>query len=256
MAQATRHPEDALQDMVDGRLDAVAGAELRAHLSGCAACRGQLEELRRLRARLSAIPGPAPPTALGEKIRQSLDRADRVPARWRWAVGAGLAAAVTLVAWLAWSSRPAAPPSAAAGDYRALRDGQLALALETADVARMERFFAAQGVRFETRVFDLAMMQYRLAGGRVHSLAGEPSALFAYRGPGGHLLLCEMYAGRTSTLPAAEEEREHSGMRFQVFHRGEVTLVFWQEADVVCVLAGDGDPEAVVRLAYAKAVKL
>jgi len=32
-------------------------------------------------------------------------------------------------------------------------------------------------------------------------------------------------------------------------------VVFWSEGDVVCVLVGDGPPEAVVSLAFAKAMK-
>jgi hypothetical protein len=32
--------------------------------------------------------------------------------------------------------------------------------------------------------------------------------------------------------------------------------VFWQEGDVLCVLVADGDTEAAIRLAYAKAVKV
>ena len=37
---------------------------------------------------------------------------------------------------------------------------------------------------------------------------------------------------------------------------GALTLVLWQEGGVVCVLATDAESEAVIQLAYAKAVKV
>jgi anti-sigma factor RsiW len=255
MGEVRRHPEDALQDALDGCLDAGALAELEAHLSGCATCRELRKHLRQVKGALGAMPPPPPPEALPAALRQTLDRADRRSATVRWgAAAAALAAVLALLVWL--FPRPGPAPSLVAQDYRALLDGRLALALETTDVARMEAFFAGQGLGFETRVFDLAMMQYRLAGGSVHEAKGRRSALFVYGGPGGHLLLCQMYLGHTSELPRADEVREKGGIRFHVFRRDQVTLVFWQEGDVVCVLAGDGSPETVTQLAYAKAVKL
>jgi hypothetical protein len=35
-----------------------------------------------------------------------------------------------------------------------------------------------------------------------------------------------------------------------------LTLVFWQEGAVTCVLASDIDPEELAQLAFAKAVKV
>jgi hypothetical protein len=104
-------------------------------------------------------------------------------------------------------------------------------------------------------VFDLGMMQYQLVGGGVHRLGNRASALFAYRGPGGDLV-CQMYQGRLSALPRPDDVRTQNGIRFQVYRRGARTLVFWQEGEVVCVLASDADAEEVIQLAYAKAVKV
>ena len=99
------------------------------------------------------------------------------------------------------------------------------------------------------------MMQYRLAGGRVHQLGAHTSALFAYRGPGNVALVCQMYEGRMADLPPASETREHDGIAFRVFRVENLTLVFWQEGDVVCVLASSIPIEEVVKLAFAKAVR-
>jgi hypothetical protein len=64
-----------------------------------------------------------------------------------------------------------------------------------------------------------------------------------------------MYEGQLADLPRSGDMREHNGIAFQVYRVGALTLVFWQEGTVVCVLASDADAEAVIQLAYAKAVK-
>lgn len=64
-----------------------------------------------------------------------------------------------------------------------------------------------------------------------------------------------MYEGQLADLPRSADVREHNGITFQVYRAGALTLVFWQEGTVICVLASDADAEAVIQLAYAKAVK-
>jgi len=143
-----------------------------------------------------------------------------------------------------------------ARDFAGYRDARLALELRTGDPAALERFFAERGIAFPTRVFDLAMMRYRLAGGRVHRVAGRPSAFFAYAGPDATPLICEMYRGTLAELPGAAERHVHDGITFRIYRVGVVTLVFWQEGAVVCVLASEGNTDEVVQLAYAKAMRL
>ncbi|HSB60071.1 MAG TPA: hypothetical protein VLI67_00030 [Vicinamibacteria bacterium] len=67
-----------------------------------------------------------------------------------------------------------------AADLRARPAGRLPLALETAEAAPLEAYFAAGSLGFPTRVFDLGMMGYTLRGGRLHRAAGRPSALSVY----------------------------------------------------------------------------
>jgi hypothetical protein len=45
-----------------------------------------------------------------------------------------------------------------------------------------------------------------------------------------------------------------AGIGFQVYEAERITLVFWLEGEVLCMLAGDGDREALVQLAFAKAM--
>jgi hypothetical protein len=166
------------------------------------------------------------------------------------------AAAVVLLLLVSPTGTGDTLPDVVARDFTAYRAGTLPLTLRTSDVAAVERLFVAGGAPFAMRVFDLGMMQYQLVGGRVHRLRGRPSALFVYRGPGDRNLVCQMYEGQLADLPRSDDVREHNGITFQVYRAGTTTLVFWQEGAVVCVLASDADVEAVIQLAYAKAIKV
>jgi anti-sigma factor RsiW len=123
-------------------------------------------------------------------------------------------------------------------------------------VKEMESYFSSAGVPIPTRVFDLGMMNYQLVGGRVHQLVSRRSALFVYRGPGNRILLCQMYPGESGELPGGAEMRENNGIRFHVYRKDGLTLVFWQEGTVMCVLASDAPGEEVIQLAFAKAVRI
>lgn len=260
------HPfEEELQDLLDGRLGASERAAIQAHVARCERCREELAALERGRAAARGLPVLAPPTDLGPRIASALDAEDRasasrptrrrLPHRWPL-VAAGLIAAAALVALLMLHPATSDLPAAVARDFAGYRDTQLALELRTGDPAALERFFAAHGIAFPTRVFDLAMMRYRLAGGRVHRLAGRPSALFAYTGPDAAALICQMYRGTLAELPSGAEQRVHDGITFRVYRVSRMTLVFWQEGAVVCVLASEGNTDEVLQLAYAKAVRL
>ena len=65
-----------------------------------------------------------------------------------------------------------------------------------------------------------------------------------------------MYEGTIDELPAGSEAREHDGIRFRIYRAHGVTLVFWQEGSVVCVLISDAPTEDVILFAYAKAVRV
>jgi anti-sigma factor RsiW len=266
MTDPANHLGATLQDFLDSRLDAARQAEVRAHLQGCPQCRGQLEALRWVRdVALKQLPGEEVPPALARRVAAALDAADQrarpaasptLGRRWRrWAGAGALLAAAALVLLLAWPPRSDLA-EAVAGDFTEYSSGGLPLDLRSSDGKAVESLFVAGGIDFPTRVFDLGMMQYQLVGGRIHRLRNRPSALFAYRGPAGRDLVCQMYEGRLTDLPPPDDVREHDGISFQVYRARGLTLVFWQEGEVVCVLASDAESEAVIQLAYAKAVKV
>jgi anti-sigma factor RsiW len=266
MTDQGNHLGTTLQDFLDGRLDAAGQAEVQAHLDDCRQCRGELEALRWVRdVALKKLPDQEVPTTLAGRIAAALDadndqrtrpaaRSTRAR-RWRTWAGAGALLAAAVLAVVLLSPKPNLT-NAVARDFEEYSSGRLDLDVRSSDPAAVETMFAVGGIDFQTRVFDLGMMQYQLTGGRIHRLRGRLSALFAYRGPGGRDLVCQMYRGQLADLPPPAERREHNGISFQVYRAGGLTLVFWQEGEVVCVLVSDASPEAVLQLAFAKAVRV
>ena len=266
-----RHFKEELQDLVDNRLAAGLRAEVERHLETCVECQRELDALRWTKQFAGRFfPVTEAPAELREKILRELHpparevEASRAPTpglRW-WRVKPGLrpyfaAAATVLViaiaALLFWPGSPRLP-EVVARDFRAFQTQKLALELSTGDVKQMETYFTQRGLTFNTRVFDLTMMNYRLEGGRVEPSRRQPRAQFVYRGPANQSLLCQMFVGRVAELPAGAVVRENKGIQFHVYETSGLTSVFWQEGAVVCVLISDIPKEEVVQLAFAKAM--
>jgi len=271
MAEHPPHPTDALQDAIDGHLDTVARAALDLHLAACPACRRELDALSWVKQQVREHAGDAAPVSadLQAAILRALDAEDRgtadvrspqpsghrgVPARW-WIGGLTAAAAVVAVVWFGTRLGDPTVPAQVAAAFREYAAGSLTLDLRTADPAALEAQLRTAGLAFSTRVFDFGMMDYRLTGGGVHQVAGRSSAMFAYDGPAALRLLCQMYEATLEDLPPPAEQRSNDGIEFLVYREGDVTIVFWQEGSVVCVLAANGSAEAAIRLAFAKAVR-
>jgi anti-sigma factor RsiW len=257
------HPAERLSDLLDDRLTAPQADEVRRHVAGCAECRRELDWLAAGRAAARAARQAGPDAAdLKSRVTEALDAVDRetaraprpqMPGRWLWA---GLAAAAVVALYLAGPWRSTAPDrvAVAQADFTALRSGALALELRSSDAAALERYFneSARGLR--VRVIDLGMMGWALEGGLRREVGNQPAALYAYRSDAGAQLICEMYPGRLDDLPDTGDIRRRPGFEFRVYGRGGVTLVFWQEGELVCVLASDRPREEVVALAVAKAM--
>lgn len=267
------HPTAALHDLADGRLDGGARQQVEHHLRDCLSCQRELEAVMAVKRAVARLPDVDLPPGLDARLTAALDAerqamltAERTsPAAakpspgatargtaWRWAAPLGLAAALVLIATIWWRPAPNLPRSAASAvaDYQARR---LSVETNQGDAAALNAYFSAR-VSFPVRVFDLAMMGYTLEGGRVHDIGGRQSALWVYRGTAGSLI-CQMYQGLTAELPPPSERREANGFTFLVYHEDGGTQVFWQEGDIVCVLASSLPAEDVIQLAIAKAMK-
>ena len=265
MADRDPHPTEAVQALVDGRLGRTEREAVARHLEGCAACRAERDVAAGTRRILrTALPAPDLPPGLSTKIGAALDAADRSVERgrwWKWGSLAPVAVALVVLVVFLPGGRDDVSVSegivdAVSGDFGALQDGSLSLSLPDADPGALETFFTAHGIDFDTRVFDLGIMGFELAGGRVEPLAGRPSALFAYLGSDGVLMVCRMYLGNLDELPEPSSTLENDGIVFHVYERDGRTLVFWEEGEVVCVLASDAPAQDVIDLSFAKAVKV
>ncbi len=269
MADAPNHPTDALQDAIDGRLDPDQRAALEAHLATCEPCRRQMAALTWTKTQLATGARTVDVSDdLEARVRRALDEEDReatkassapsarAPGRPSLRYWIAAAAAGVFVVWVA--TRPWAPtaPAQAAADFRAFASGTVPVEIRTGDPSALESRLRAAGLPFAVRVFDFGMINYALTGGSVHRFAGGPSALFAYRSAGGRALVCQMYEGSLADLPAPFDRRRQNDIDFLVYRERELTIVFWEEGDVVCVLVADGDPESAIQLAFAKAVKV
>jgi anti-sigma factor RsiW len=268
MPTPPKHFKHEIQDLLDNRLDAAARAEVERHLETCDECRREFEALQWTRQIVATRFAPAEaPAELREKISRALRSGeDREEARIvrpqfrlpKLAAALGVAAILLIAIALAvvFTAKPRNALGIAARDFRDYKAQKLPLELKTGDGKQMETFFAAHGVWFNTRVFDLGMMNYRLIGGRVQRVREEPRALFVYQGPADQILVCQMYAGTVAALPAGAVERENKGIKFFVYEKRGLTMVFWQEGTVVCVLTSDIGAEQVIQLAFAKAMKI
>jgi anti-sigma factor RsiW len=250
-----------IDDLVSGELSEDRRAQLESHLASCEACAAELDALRALRAATRGLAGEvAPPASLEGVVRSTLDGAEEPRAapggdgrRWSWLAVAAILILVVVGAWWLRSPSQAGLPSAAFESYRLHRDGQLPHAIMTSDEKVLEGFFERQ-LPFPTRVIDLRMMDYALVGGRVHVLEGRPSALYAYRGPGGEVVLCQMLPGSLDELPPPDQTQEERAFTFQVYRDGSLTAVFWLEGEILCVLVSGMPAPELLALAREKAM--
>lgn len=272
---AATHPEEMLQDYIDGRLTGAAAEDVRAHLDTCLPCQAVRDELLTARAALASLRDddlPMPADLLAS-VQRRLDaesasgaaptalpsqevRPKRAASRRRLWIAVAAAAAAALVAYVALGrgTTPLDLPAQAARDLGAVGSRALTLELQTSEAAALERYFAAAPNGPRVRVIDLGMMGIPLEGGVRSVFSGHPSALYAYRTASGARLVCQMYEGRLSDLPPPETALDNKGFHFQIYTRGAVTVVFWQEGKLVCVLASELPAGEVIALAMEKAM--
>lgn len=256
------HPGEQLADLVDGRLSAAEAADVRAHLEHCADCRAVHDELRAARAAARALQGDVPmPADLLASVSRALDREDeserraepaRVPSTLRILLQVAATIAITLL-FRAFVTPPRDLPRELASIQSQLGTQYLPLEIASSDVQSIERYFADAGPP-RVRVIDLSMMGIVNEGGVRYLNNSHPYALMAYRLPSGARLVCQMYEGLLADLPPPAETREQNGFRFQLYRRGTLTLVFWQEGELVCVLGAELPGDEVMALAVAKAM--
>lgn len=73
-----------LHEYLDGSLDLQEKTALKAHLTGCPACRRRLQQLEKVEALLAAWPAPQTPDGLTERIMRALPPQRRINPWYRW----------------------------------------------------------------------------------------------------------------------------------------------------------------------------
>jgi anti-sigma factor RsiW len=268
MPTSPKHFKDEIQDLLDNRLDATTRAKVERHVEACAECRHEFEAVRWTKAFVAKQFGAkAAPSELRENILRALE-ADAGTARTiTFRPGFKMRKLKPVVAWaaalvalgilaLVLIPKHRSLPEVVARDFRTYQNQKLTPKLNTPDVKKMEAFFAEQGLPFTPHVYDLSAKNYQLVGGQMQYLRGQRTEWVVYRGPKNQALVCQMYVGNVSELPVGSVEREHRGKKFHVYQVNGVTMVFWQDRKVVCVLISDMPAENVVQLAFAKAPPL
>ena len=268
MPTSPKHFKDEIQDLLDNRLDAPMRAEVERHVETCTECRREFDALRWTK---SFAAKQFAARAAPSELRENILRALKAPA--------GSARTITLCPGfqmrklkpiLAWAAALVALgilavilipkhrtlPEVVARDFRTYQNQKLTLEMETPNVKKLETFFAKRGLPFTPHVYDLSAKDYRLVGGRVQYLQRQRTEWVVYRGRNNQALVCQMYVGNVSELPVGFVEREHRGKEFHVYEVNGVTMVFWQDRKVVCVLISDMPAEDVVQLAFVKAPPL
>lgn len=258
------HLDDRLDAWLDGRLAPDERREAELHLAECAECAGLRDALVATRRVLrTGLDDEPPPAGLEARILAALDHEDTrgtgpsgAP-RWRrlaLPLAAGLALAVAAAVLLLRGPAEATDPVAAAfGQYAALTGPAPPAGLRAETAAEVEDRWRRAGLGFPARVLDMSMMGIGVVGGDATRLAGMPAARALYQGDG-PLVVCWMFPGEEADLPPPVEVRFDHGFEFRIYSQGEATLVVWREGEVLCALAGTGDRDQVLGLAFAKAM--
>jgi len=253
------HPGDDLQRLLDGRLGPERAAQVEAHIAECASCRREVGAIRQVKSALRQhLPQAAVPEEVAARVRATSTRTGGAlagfPRRRVVAAAAVLAfAAILLFAITQTRDGPRGIASVVAADFTEYRSGALRPQRQSAVAAELEQFFQQAEVPIVSPVFEFGGMGFSLAGASVRQDHGTRRALVAYESAGGDRMICEMYEGRTSELSGAADVRDYDGKRFFVYRLGDLTVVFWQDGPLVCVLVMDGDPERAIAFARAKA---
>ncbi len=243
-----------LQPYSDGELDLVRHLQIEEHLAECTACSEQENQLRLLRAALSA-PSLYHRASAALRTRVQLATPQGTPRRRRPLVRlAAIAAGILLLigtsviaGWLISQTRTSAEDRLAqwvvAGHIRSLQVEHLT------DVVSTDRHIVKPWFRgkldFSPPVLDLSPRGYSLTGGRLDYLADRPVAALVYHR--------RLHAINLFIWPAShDEEKSVRGLSRQGFH-----IRHWQQLGMTCWAISDLNDEELdewVRLFQANAV--
>jgi anti-sigma factor RsiW len=161
--------------LVDGELEAESLAAMAAHIETCPACREQAEAEREIRARLKALPPPALPAGLEDRVRSAAGRRRVAIPLSRWALP--LAAALVLGVWLRGHA-PFVAWDLSRDHDKCFSRRPVPARVWSGDPAVVERWFARQGTHVPSLPAEVGDL--RLVGARYCPLASLSFAPHVY----------------------------------------------------------------------------
>jgi anti-sigma factor RsiW len=241
----SEHLGEALHAYVDNELSVERALEARAHLASCPGCRQAVEQVRALREVLQRTLQPAEPSpAFLRRLRHSVRQADAT--RWRrrlaraaW-VSAPLAAAALVVLFALPSVQPRSEGltgEVVAAHLRSL-EAQHLTDVTSSDRHTVKPWFQGK-VGYGLSVRDFAEQGFRLEGGRVDYLDGQPVAALVYRARQ-HAINAFLWPART---PGDGAPRAEARAGIHVLHFVSDGMSYWLVSDV-----GDGELERLAAL--------
>ncbi len=224
-----------LHAYADGELDAAGTKAVEAHLATCAACRAELDEIRRLKAALRTLDfSERAPEDLAAGIRQRVAAA-RARHRTAWMAGGGLLAAC--LAGALFLLQPASPVDDAVMSHRRALSGGAALAVASAERARVKPWLAGR-LGFAPPVLEKAA-GCTLMGARTARLARRAASAVTYSCDG-HKVDFYAVADRAADAPLTPP---------RVVKARTFNVVTWQRGRLTCYAVSDAPAPRLLQLA-------
>ena len=252
-----------LQDFLDGRLDDTSRREVERRLADSAEWRDELEVLTISRevshTGLSSIHMPE---GLRSQIQDAIaDELQGAKATIRPAgrllsfrLPAMAAAALILFAagmYFSQSAPAAGPATTVVEIFHTYQIGEMPLQFTLADPSCLEDHLAAMGMSFDPGMATLEGYVYQ--GGCITKKPECDYATFAFVNEAKEVVTCQMFPGRLEKMTGTFEHRIQRGKDFMIAREGCITMTFWQDGDMICVISTDGNEEESIQLAVNKA---
>jgi len=258
---------DQLEHLLDGRLEDEERTRLKAQLAEHEGLRREYVALRSVKQALHRHASSAPsPPHLESRILAALDAEDearepqgaaargtllRMVARTAWALAAMLVVAAGIGIYVLSQDSLV---HEVAQDYVQYRNRQLTMEFSGENRASLARFMDQHGFPPHERMLELGSAEFRFAGWAIDALEQRPAIFLAYESSADKRILCQMWPGSLAELPrGAEIHAEGQTSAVYVYDVDSLTLAFWQEGSILCVLASDIGRDKLVELAVAKA---
>jgi anti-sigma factor RsiW len=255
-----------VQDYLDGRLGPEEMAQAEKVLGESPDARAELEALKRVRALMKSTPSaPVMPADLQARVRDALDleegRIRQEPVQpserrllwYRPALAAAAAVVLALGLWGIFTPSSDGFIDQVYARYEQTVTKDCTQFFSHKDPECLKKFLNDFGRSYDEAMLNVGMEGFVLENGVVGPLGDRPSAVMAYQHPDRQRIVCQMYEGQLEDLPEGGEVFGPSGLQVRIFRRGNVTMAFWQDGQLVCVLSSSVESGQLIQLALKKA---